>query len=75
MNNVKMVIKKGINKNNKEYQYIQFQVYTSAGVYSTAPIFPSPLELAVLSQSINNSSNTGISDIYSNSDTSLNAEF
>lgn len=73
MNNAKMVIKKGVNKNGKNYSFIQFEVQTSAGVYTTAPIFPSPLEMSVLAQSVNN--NDGIGAVYSNSDTSLNAEF
>ena len=78
-------IKEGINKNGKPFSYITFTVHTSCGDYTTSPIFPSPLELAVLKQNYkqsnsagNNASNsdaTGISSIYSISDTSLEAEF
>lgn len=76
MNNAKMVIKKGVNKNGKNYSYIQFEVQTSAGIYTTPPIFPSPLELSVLAQSAsNNNVAGGIGAVYSGSDTSLKAEF
>lgn len=71
-------IKKGVNKKGNPYKFLQFKIKTPAGVYTSDPIFPTPLEMSILDNSSDNKEPennqlSGITEIYS--DTSLNAEF
>lgn len=71
-------IKKGVNKKGNSYKFLQFKIKTPSGVYTSGPIFPTPLEMSILDNSSDhkepeNNQPSGITEIYS--DASLNAEF